>query len=413
MNTKLLTAALASCISLNALGAGFQVNVQGVRQLAMAGGGTAIPWDAATILYNPGGLARLKNIQAYGSAVFLMPRTQYAAEGTSGYTAYSKAAVYTPFNVYVGGPWKKDSKLAVGLGIYTPFGSGMTWDDNWAGRYVVRSISLQSIFIQPTVSYKLADWISVGGGFVYGIGYVDLQRAIPLQNLAGADGKGELEGNANGIGYNLGVHLKPHSRIDIGLSYRSEVKMKVKNGKARFQVPSSLSASFPNTSFEASVPLPQIFSVGVGVRATEKLTVQLDVNYVGWSAYDTLGFDYKDNTTVLKDTREPRSYQDKIAIRLGGHYQWNPQWAFMLGTGYDPSPVKDGLVSPDLPDANRWLLCGGVTYKASDRITILSALEYGVSVKRKSTYTPANFNGTYQTKALVPTIGITYDFQNR
>ena len=88
MKKLLQTAAAVVLCSSGSFGAGFQINVQGIRQIAMAGGGTAYPWDASTIFYNPGGLSRLSSVQAYGSVQFLIPRTQYAAP--AGYGGYKQ-----------------------------------------------------------------------------------------------------------------------------------------------------------------------------------------------------------------------------------------------------------------------------------------------------------------------------------
>lgn len=392
-------------------GAGFQVNVQGLRQIAMGGTGTGWMWDASSIFYNPGGLARLKNIQAYGSVQFLLINTQYVQTPTGGYSERSKSQVFTPFNIYVGGRLKEEGKFALGLGIYTPFGSGMTWDDKWEGRYVIQSISMQTIFFQPTLSYKISDVISVGGGFVYATGNVKFKRAVPIQDNYGNDGYGQLKGNANGVGLNLGVHIMPSPQVQIGVNYRSQVNMSVRNGDATFVVPSALSSQFPNTSFKAEVPLPQVFSVGIGVRPTPKLTLTAEANWVGWKPYDTLFFDYEDNTPTLQDTKAPRNYKNTLALRVGANYKATDRLAVMIGGAYDPSPVSDGFVSPDLPDADRWLVTGGLTFKATDKLTILGAIEYGASKKRESEYLPDNFNGKYQTKALIPCIGLTYDFR--
>src|SRR5690606_13436529 len=101
----------------------FQLNLQGIRQTAMGGTGVAWPWDASSIFYNPGGLARLKRLQAYGSVNFVSPHVKYVQTPTGGYSAETNAHLSTPFGVYIAGNIKKDSKLAVGVGVYTPFGS--------------------------------------------------------------------------------------------------------------------------------------------------------------------------------------------------------------------------------------------------------------------------------------------------
>lgn len=406
---QLLTTLLLLCSSLS-FGAGYQLNLQGLRQLAMGGSGTAWPWDAATIFYNPGGLARLDKVQAYGSILFIIPNVAYAQTPTGSYTAASKSQVFVPFNVYVGGPLKKGSKWALGLGVYTPFGSGLNWGNDWTGRYLVESIKLQSIFVQPTISYRINDIISVGGGFVYAFGNLDLTQALPIQNENGIDGQAELKGNANGVGFNLGVQLKANDKLQFGLTYRSEVDMKLDNGNATFTVPASLASSFPNQNFSTQLPLPQVASIGVGYKATSKLTLQFDVNFVGWSSYDSLKFDFSNQTSQLQNNHTPRKYENTVAFRLGGCYDFNNKISAMVGAAWDPTPVRDGFVSPELPDANRTVLTCGIAYKPVSRLSILAAFEYTTSAKRDATYNFESFSGKYQTKGATPGIGITYDF---
>lgn len=406
----LLVTALTLSVSMS-FGAGYQINLQGLRQIAMGGTGTGWMWDASSIFYNPGGLARLRNIQAYGSVQFLTAHTQYVQTPTGTYSERSQSQLFTPFNVYIGGRLKEEGRLALGLGIYTPFGSGLSWNDNWEGRYITQSISLQSFFFQPTISYKISDVLSIGGGFIYAAGNVELKRALPIQDNYGNDARARLKGNADGVGLNLGVHIRPSDAVQIGLNYRSQVNMTVKNGTTTFDVPKALSANFPNTDFKAELPLPQVFTVGVGVRPFSQLTLTAEINWVGWNAYDTLFFDYEDNTPTLEDTKAPRNYKNTLTFRIGANYKVSDRVAVMGGAAYDQSPVADGFVSPDLPDANHWIVSGGFSIKASDRFTILGALEYNASEQRNAEYLPDNFNGKYQTKAIIPCIGVTYDFR--
>ena len=164
-------------------GAGYQLNLQGLRQVAMGGTGTAWPWDASTIFYNPGGLARLKGIQAYASVLNIMPVTAYGNQSNSGNTGtsvLSKDRTFTPFNVYIGGPIQQNSKFAIGLGVYSSAGLGLSWDENWIGKYIVQTIDLKSINFQPTLSYRVSEFLSVGAGFVYSVGPFDFRKALPV-----------------------------------------------------------------------------------------------------------------------------------------------------------------------------------------------------------------------------------------
>jgi long-chain fatty acid transport protein len=404
-----------------AFSAGYQLNLQGLRQLAMGGGGTAYPWDAATIFYNPGGLARMEGFQVYGSALAILPRVQFINEAT-GISERSVNKTFTPFNIYAGGTIKGVKGLGFGVGVYTPFGSGVTWDDNWSGRYVTQSIYLQSIFVQPTVSYKINDALSIGAGYVYAFGHVELARALPVppgqsgaplssgQIIMRPDGRVELDGKANGMGYNLGVSLKASEKLHFGISYRSRVDMHVKNGEAKFDVASSVRSNFPNTSFDATLPLPEVFSVGMAWKPLPKFTVQVDFNLTGWKAYDSLAFNYGQAVNGQGRSSDARLYQNRLASRLGFHYQATPGLEIMFGGAYDPSPVRDGFVTPDLPDANRVVGTAGFVWKPAPKFSILAVVEYVSSERRDARYDEVGLNGRYQTKAITPGLGVSYDF---
>ncbi len=394
--------------TLTSFGAGYQVNLEGLRQMAMGGSGTAWPWDASTIFYNPGGLSRLKSIQVYGSLADIMPATAYG--NTQGSTT-TKSQTFTPFNVYVGGTIKEGSRLGLGLGIYTPFGTGLTWNNDWPGRYLVQSISLSCVFVQPTISYRISDLISVGGGFIYASGNFALNQALPVQDMNGNDGTAHLKGTGNGVGFNLGVQMKVNEHLQFGVTYRSQVNMDLNGGRATFDVPASLSTTFPNTQFVSSLPLPQVFSVGIGFKplANEMLTMQFDLNYTGWNSYDSLRFDFATQTSSLKNMHVPRHYRNTLTPRLGGNYKISKVVSVMAGASYDPTPVTTGFVSPELPDADRINVSCGASVKPFKRLTIMAAMEFTTTAKHAATYNYGNFNGTYTTQAITPGIGLYYN----
>ena len=412
----LITAALLSAaVAGNA--AGYQLNLQGLRQLAMGGGGTAYPWDAATLFYNPAGLSRLNGFEVQGSVLFLMPRVQFVQSGTTG-GANDRTVnqTFTPFNVYAGGTITRNKRLGVGIGIYTPYGSGVKWDNNWTGRFINQNILLQSFFVQPTVSYRLNDYVSIGAGYVYAFGNVKIQQAVPVTNANGDEGQATLKGNADGMGYNVGISLKANEKWSFGITYRSRVDMHVKDGDISFaNIPAAAAGTatnptFPNTKFDATLPLPEVLSVGVAYKPIPKLTIQADFNLTGWKAYDTLSFNYTQAVNGSLRNSSPRTYHNRLASRLGLHYDATSALEIMAGGAYDPSPAQDGYVSPDLPDANRIVLTCGLAVRPTKHFAIMAALEYVTSAKRNATYLPDGFSGTYQTKALTPGIGLSYTF---
>ncbi|WP_276133240.1 OmpP1/FadL family transporter [Polluticoccus soli] len=400
------TLALSSAMS---YGAGYQLNLQGLRQIAMGGSGTAVPWDMSTIFYNPGGMTAMDHWQIYAGAAFVTPHTKYV-ESTGTYEAETQSQTFVPFSIYAGGPTSWRSPVSIGVGIYTPFGNGVKWDDNWRGRYVSQEANLHTVFIQPTVSYKFSEVVSAGIGLIYATGRMELRRAVPIADENNVDSRVELAGNGHGFGFNAGVHINASEKVQVGFNFRSKVNMDVDRGYASFTVPQSLQTAFPYTAFSSSLPMPMVTSLGVGYAVNECLTLQGDINIVGWSAFDNLDINYENNTPQLQDQSSVRNYRNTVSVRVGGHYTVSDRVAVMAGAAYDPTPVRDGYVTPELPDANRGILSAGLTYKPFERWTVMGALEFASSVNRQSSFDEGGFSGRYKTNAFVPAIGASFDF---
>ncbi len=410
---------LAAAFLLSAIttfGAGYQLNLQGIRQLAMGGTGAAWTWDASTIFYNPGGLGRMKNIQVYASGLTISPSTAFGNTIVNS-SAVTQRQTFTPFNFYVGGPIQQDSKFALGLGIYTVAGIGLKWDDQWIGRYMVQSINLSAVCFQPTVAYRVNELISVGAGFVYATGSMDIRQALPVHGQNGPGGSADddgtlhLHGSASGLGFNAGVQLKPSDNLQFGFTYRSQINMGVSNGTATFNVPQSLATSFPNTNFDTQLPLPQVATAGVAYRTLEdRLTLQFDLNYTGWNSYDSLRINFSTHTSSLQDNHAPRHYRNTLTPRAGANYKLGKVVSLMAGAAFEPTPVTNGFVSPDLPDADRVVGSVGVTIKPFPRFTILTACEGITTLTRNASYDFGGFSGTYKTQAITLGLGVYYNF---
>jgi len=425
MRLKIMMIGLALVVSEQVMASGYQVLLQGNRQTAMGNVGVSLSPDAYSLFFNPGALGMMNGNQiSVGFNPIFSNNVFYNSEVPfSTYTARTDNPMGTPFHFYgVWGP--EDSGLKFGLGIYTPYGSGVRWGDDWLGENQLREISLQAIFFQPTISYKLADWISVGGGFVVAAGGVNLQRSLPLDG-SDVDPMVELDGGASGIGYNLGIMLKAGEKWNFGINYRSRVDMEVEVGDAIFTVPTAASALFPaGNTFDATLPLPSNFTAGATFQASEKLQISAEANFVGWSAYDTLGFDFENNTAALQDSKSPRNYENSWVFKLGGEYKISDKIALRAGGYYDQTPVQDGYMTPETPDSNRLGLTAGVGFNLSESFSIDVSFLYIDGMERTQTlgdavdagtYDPSTGTadvvlGTYELNALIPGISLNYKF---
>lgn len=419
----------------NAWAGGFQVALQGQRQIGMAHTGTALAFDASSIFFNPGSLAfTTKNNVTLGASI-IRSRVQYLSPQDNGaysnYTAMTESPLGTPFSFYAS--WgAEESDVKFGLGVYTPFGSSVKWASDWKGYSVLQELSLQSIFIQPTASFKFGD-MGFGIGLVYAIGSVDLKRGIGALSMQDGFGSAQLKGNATGWGLNLGYHLQASEQWSFGASFRSRVDMNVKDGDASFKVPSSAIAlgRFPEggkTNFDATLPLPTTASFGIGYKMDDRWTFALDYNMVYWSAYSELRFNYKQPVNGSLTSVSPRRYKDASIIRIGAEFMATDALALRAGYYYDQTPVGDGYMTPETPDANRNCFTAGIGYKFSDRFSADASFLFAEGVEREQKQEDIDAHsqksvasggsptqdsflaGTYKLRVMVPGFSLSYKF---
>ena len=357
----LLPIALCQFIS---FAGGFQVNLQGQRQIGMGHTGTGFVTDAATIFFNPGGMGWLDtSVNISAGMSLIIPRTQYLEPFQGTYTATMVHNVGTPFQFYYSASLKKN--IRAGIGVYTPFGSRAQWSDDWKGQFIIREINLKTIFIQPTLSWKVNEHFGIGAGFVICTGSFSLRKGVPVQNLASEYGEGNLEGDAAGVGANFGVYYSDNAKWSAGINYRTSVTAKVDEGEAKFSVPNYLEQYFPETKFSAALDLPSVLSLGIGYKLNSKLSIAADVNFIGWSSYDSLQIDFETNTEKLEDISSARKYEDVFIYRLGAEYLCCKNVLLRAGIYYDTTPVKDGYVTPETPDSDRLGITLGAGFAAS------------------------------------------------
>lgn len=404
MNNKLFLILVLSFWSVTMIGGGYQVRLQGQKQTGIGLIGTPFAYDASSIFYNPGALALYEgkfSISAGVSPIF--SNHTFQKDGTN-YQAHTDNPVGTPFYGYFSAKIK--DKIAVGIGVYTPFGSSAGWDEDWAGRYLIRDISLSAIYIQPTVAYQYKGKFGIGAGFVYAIGSVELNKALPYSETSQVN----LKGSTANYGFNVGVFYKPIEKLSIGVDYRSQIIMEMEGGDATFTVPSALSTSVPaNNKFDAELPMPANLDFGIAYEVSEKLTLAAEVNWIMWNTYESLDFSFEESGELLNSTN-PREYKDTWIPRIGGQYKLNDLFTFRAGFYYDSSPANEKYFTPETVTLNTVAFTLGATITPIKGLDIeLSYLElHGLEAEK--TYEPDNFGGTYKTMTAIPGIGISYRF---
>ena len=413
---KLLSLTLLALAGSTAFAGGYRVSIQGQKQLAMGHTGVAVVNSAEVAFFNPAGMVYLDkkfNLSVGGNALFANVKFQ---NSTYNWTAESKN-VGTPFSVYA--TYKLNDWLTAGLAVYTPYGSAVDWDQDWEGAHLVNNIDLQAIFVQPSVSIRMGEHFSLGGGVIYASGSVNFNRNLSMNPLLSDDGQpSDVTIDAKGItawGYTAGFMFNPTDKLRIGMNYRSEIIMEARDGDAIYNDTPTFNP-LANTTFNADLPLPAELTVGLSYQVTDKWLLAFDYNRTMWSAYEALDVTFGNGTESLN----PRNYQNVSTYRVGTQYKANDKFTFRAGWYFDESPVQDGYFAPETPRNDSMGYTGGLTYQVNSKLGVdFSFLylhfdeidnSYNHSTDPISGQPNPDFGWTYKSVVFSPGIGITYGF---
>jgi len=393
---------------------GYRVSLQGNKSLAMGHTGVAVV-NTESMFFNPAGLVHLENklnISVGGFGVF--SNVAYQNESTGDF-ARTDSGVGTPFYAYAS--YAITDWLTAGIGVYTPYGSGVEYEDDWAGSHLVNNIDLAAIYFQPTVSVKLGEYFSVGGGPIFVTGSVNFNRNLN-RTLTDLDGnRSEVTIDASGVtgtGWTAGLMFSPTDKLNIGFNYRAEIILEAEDGDADFEnVPNTPLAPFSDTTFDAELPLPAELSVGLAYEFCDKWLFAFDFNRQFWDVYSSLDIDFADPN--IPDSFNQRNYKNSSTYRFGLQYEATSMFTLRAGYYFDESPVRDGFFAPETPRNDSNNFTAGLTFNVSDSFQIDASFLYSHFEEIDASYDAyfengqaVPFGGTYKSNAFVPGIGVTY-----
>jgi long-chain fatty acid transport protein len=171
----MVVAAVLCWNSVKARASGFALVQQGTAAMAQGNAFVADASDASAIYYNPAGLNQLKGVQFYSALILNSPDREYHS---GGWDAETDHRWYHSGTAYLAVPVHK--RVVLGLGYFSPFGMGTSWSPTWPGRYLTTLTSLKTYCINPVVSVKVLDNLSLAAGFDVMWSKVKLQRKVPI-----------------------------------------------------------------------------------------------------------------------------------------------------------------------------------------------------------------------------------------
>ena len=420
-------------VSQNAGAAGFYIQEQSVSGLGSAFSGSVTNMDdPSTVYFNPAGMTKLEGTQTQAAAHLLIPSADLTDTGSTENIALGGGAIsggdggnpYDPSpvpNFYA--THAINDRVWVGVGVSAPFGLANEYDENWFGRYDSIKTELTVIDIQPSVALKVSDELSIGGG-------VNIQHAdAELTNAVSdaAQGLGTLKGDDWSAGYTVGVQYKPVESTTIGASYRSAISHTLEGSS---KVEGSAVNDF-DVAGQADLDLPDIATVGVAHDMNEKLTVQAQATWFGWSNFEDITSIANEaiNTTggggvinvaqggVISSITQ--NYQNTWAFAAGAEYDYDENWTFRAGVQFDETPTTDEFRTSRTPDGDRTWLSTGATYSFNDALemdvagTYIWIDEEEINVQRNNSFsavTATTVSAETEGNVGIVAVGLTYKF---
>ena len=401
--TALLTAA---ALSAQAQASGYHFGTQSVTAQSTANAAAAEAADAATIFYNPAGLAKLDGSEVTAALNIVAPHIAYGdAEAeyfrggsvrgeTSG--KITKDIVPAP---HLYGAYRASNDLTLGLGIYIPFASSTEYQKNSVLRHNLNQLGLTTVAIEPVAAYKINDRHAAAAGLIAQYSTAELRKYADW-NASGrlgahnglSDGHAEVKGKDWGFGYQLGWLWDIDDRTRVGLNYRSKISHDIKGtadwtpdgaavttpspllgGKNAYDaLISTVSGYKPHEKAHVKIVTPESLSVHGMYQATAKTKLFADLTWTRHSRFNRAELIFE-NSKAAVNGRSDRTvitpnWRNTYKLALGGAYQYSEPLQLRAGLAFDQSPVRDAQSRLNtLPDGNRIWYSAGVKYTHKKR----------------------------------------------
>ena len=408
LKTLLATTVLVASLGLadNARAGGFYIQEQSVSGLGSAFAGvSATPRDASTLFYNIAGMTHLEGTHATLGASILSPDANMtdtgstlfgpAIGGSNGGNPFDPAIVpHAYFTRQI------TDDFWIGLGVSAPFGLKLEYN---FGRYDSIHNELTTIDVQPSMAYRVNDWISVGAGVNYQ--YIDAKLTKAVND--GTQGISTLEGEDQSFAYTASVLIEPWENTRFGVNYRASVSHDL---QGRAHVRGTAGSDF-DIAASARLVTPDIANFSVSHDLDDQWTLLGQANWYGWNNFNDITVRNAADSVISTDDQ---NYQAVWGYAIGAEYKWDDQWTFRGGFQFDNTPTTDEYRTTRIPDGDRkWFTAGG-TYKMDDKWSFDLGLAYidvsKESINRTHNSGTAVVNANSDGSVAIVALGLNYKF---
>lgn len=337
--------------------------------------------DVSFALYNPAAFRTVETFEVSAGVAGVFAVTDAQAVNTPpipGLTTSDDAGETAAVPGFAMG-WRYDEHVVFGLTARSPFGLATKYSRDFVGGVAGVDSELLTIAVTPTVAVEPVP------GFAFGVGATIQYADARLSNLNGALQEQDVAGDDISYGFNVGVLADVAPRTTIGAAFTWGVSHELEG---------SFSDNFQPGVFsgdgKAEIDLPAVFSIGVTHGFTDDFRAMAEVEWIGWSAYDSILITDSDSGAQINDVQD---YDDAFMIAAGAEYDVSDAFTVRAGVAYDKTPSVDEHRSVRVPDADRYWASAGFSYAITETFGVDAAYTFIYFDDTSVTKLPAAIGG--------------------
>lgn len=339
-------------------------------------GMTARANDSGTVFTNPAGMTRFDDsaMLAGGVGVYIdggfQTNGQNTATGPSGHV--NKRVVPAGSFSYLR---SLNDQWTAGISVHNYFGLAVDWPGDWVGRKTSVNVALLAPQIQPTLAYKVNDWISVGAGAAVTMGYMSEKLRPEALTPGYPDGKVRISDTAWAVQGNFGIMLQPWDHTRIGIRYLTETDLDFEDDpQTSWRDPIGKALGDPSVPLDLGVTMPQVVNIGMHHRWDDKLNLLASGGWAEISEFGRISVDIDDNG--IPGTSVNEDFRDVWNFGVGAEYQWKPDLQLTAGVAMDTNMSSTRTRSLAIPLGSLYRYAIGFKQQRRDGMTLGGGLTW-------------------------------------
>ena len=347
---------------------GFALYEWSARGIALGGSTMARRPDPSAVAYNPAQITRLPGVQLMAGMSFVTPHGKITSynTGKAQTDTVNTRTWYIPHGYYT---HQLNDRWTFGMGLFSRYGLGFKYDNDWAGRYNARSVSLETVSISPVMAFKATEDLSLAAGLEVMYVTLDITKNSPVPSFGSAEVQSQITG-ADGVAFGgvFSAHYQFNDQWAAGVSYRTPSQIRTR-GENTFKIknaPSEADAAkikqkFPDSGARGTVILPDSIAFGLAWMPTEKFSLEAGATWTQWSNFRTLRIHLGDPMNHVAESK--KQWKNSWRVNVGAEYDLTDWLALRAGYVYDQSPMTSNWADYLVPTNGRHIYSVGAGVK--------------------------------------------------